>query len=286
VTTLSWQRRRATGRGSDMVVAFLLLVGGLGPGARAQPAMLAASAPVPAAAQLSVMLGFRSGARSALFTLEAHLTLSASGVVTVTAVDVRSVNSPTTIDIAVAPWGVVNVDLTNLRQMYSPSLAALPVQAQLDNDMWVFSASVPMVRAGLATYAGAGAQCSTLAPSPCSASWALASAPALPGLVEGRVPVSGSGSGSISIDLTAPFAADAPASDMLRIAGAWPVLFTSQMPTCPADFNQDGLISPDDIFAFLTEWFVGGPRADVAPPAGIDVQDIFAYLATWFVGCP
>lgn len=54
---------------------------------------------------------------------------------------------------------------------------------------------------------------------------------------------------------------------------------------CPADFNDNGALSVQDIFAFLNAWFAGDPRADFNG-CGLSVQDIFDFLNAWFTGCP
>jgi hypothetical protein len=55
--------------------------------------------------------------------------------------------------------------------------------------------------------------------------------------------------------------------------------------TCPADFNQSGAISVQDIFDFLAAYFAGDPRADFNHSGAISVQDIFDFLAAYFAGC-
>lgn len=52
--------------------------------------------------------------------------------------------------------------------------------------------------------------------------------------------------------------------------------------SCAADWNQDGVRSTADIFAYLTDWFARSPQADVNAQGGVDVQDIFAFLNSWF----
>lgn len=64
------------------------------------------------------------------------------------------------------------------------------------------------------------------------------------------------------------------------------VTFTPPAPPCPADFNQSGSITVQDIFDFLIAYFANDPQADFNGVGGITVQDIFDYLAAYFVGCP
>ena len=55
---------------------------------------------------------------------------------------------------------------------------------------------------------------------------------------------------------------------------------------CRADFNGQGGLTVQDIFAFLTAWFAGNPSADFDGVNGLTVADIFAFLTAWFAGCP
>lgn len=57
-------------------------------------------------------------------------------------------------------------------------------------------------------------------------------------------------------------------------------------PCCKANFNQTGGVSVQDIFAFLTAWFVNDPIADFDGVGGVAVADIFGFLSAWFAGCP
>jgi hypothetical protein len=56
-------------------------------------------------------------------------------------------------------------------------------------------------------------------------------------------------------------------------------------PTCIADFNGSGSVSVQDIFDFLSAYFMQDPRADVNHVGGVTVQDIFDFLAAYFTGC-
>lgn len=53
--------------------------------------------------------------------------------------------------------------------------------------------------------------------------------------------------------------------------------------TCPADWNDDGTVSVQDIFDFLASYFVSD--GDVNRDGSTGVQDIFDYLAAYFAGC-
>ncbi|MBY0263413.1 MAG: hypothetical protein K2Q20_13780 [Phycisphaerales bacterium] len=54
----------------------------------------------------------------------------------------------------------------------------------------------------------------------------------------------------------------------------------------PADFNGDGQIRVDDIFAYLSAWFAARSCADANRDGTRTVADIFAYLSAWFAACP
>jgi T5SS/PEP-CTERM-associated repeat protein len=55
---------------------------------------------------------------------------------------------------------------------------------------------------------------------------------------------------------------------------------------CPADFNDSGTVTVQDIFEFLAAYFGNDPRADFNASGAISVQDIFDFLAAYFAGCP
>lgn len=55
---------------------------------------------------------------------------------------------------------------------------------------------------------------------------------------------------------------------------------------CPADFNQSGAITVQDIFDYLSAYFTQGPGADFNNSGSVTVQDIFDYLTAYFGGCP
>jgi len=63
------------------------------------------------------------------------------------------------------------------------------------------------------------------------------------------------------------------------------VLAAATAPSCPADFNGSGTVTVQDMFDFLSAYFVGGAEADVNASGSVTVQDIFDYLAMYFAGC-
>lgn len=56
-------------------------------------------------------------------------------------------------------------------------------------------------------------------------------------------------------------------------------------PICPADFNNSGSVSVQDIFDFLGAYFAADPRADINADGAVSVQDILDFLGAYFSGC-
>ena len=52
---------------------------------------------------------------------------------------------------------------------------------------------------------------------------------------------------------------------------------------CLADYNNSGSVTSQDIFDFLTDWFLG--NADFDQSGVTEVTDIFAYFSVYFAGC-
>lgn len=55
-------------------------------------------------------------------------------------------------------------------------------------------------------------------------------------------------------------------------------------PPCPADFDNNHVLTTADIFAFLDAWFLLEQRADFNASGDITPQDIFDFLNAWFIG--
>ncbi|MFN7022861.1 MAG: GC-type dockerin domain-anchored protein, partial [Phycisphaerales bacterium] len=104
------------------------------------------------------------------------------------------------------------------------------------------------------------------------ASWTLSSLGLAPSsAVVVRFIADDAGSGSIVEAAIDDFAIDA--------------LVCSAPPACPADFNGDGSPTVQDLFDFLTAYFVGDASADVNASGAVTPQDVFDYLTIYFTGC-
>lgn len=55
---------------------------------------------------------------------------------------------------------------------------------------------------------------------------------------------------------------------------------------CPADFNNSGAVTIQDIFDFLAAYFSQDLSADFNGSGDITVQDVFDFLAAYFTPCP
>ena len=55
-----------------------------------------------------------------------------------------------------------------------------------------------------------------------------------------------------------------------------------QSPCCRANFNHQGLVTPQDIFDFLAAYFASSPIANINGGA-LSSQDIFDYLKAYFL---
>lgn len=54
---------------------------------------------------------------------------------------------------------------------------------------------------------------------------------------------------------------------------------------CPANFNQAGGVTIQDLFDYLGAWFANAPEADFNHDSSITLQDLFDFLGAWFAGC-
>ncbi len=54
---------------------------------------------------------------------------------------------------------------------------------------------------------------------------------------------------------------------------------------CRADFNNNGEVSVEDLFAFLNAYFALDPSADFDLNGEVTVNDLFVFLDLYFIGC-
>lgn len=59
---------------------------------------------------------------------------------------------------------------------------------------------------------------------------------------------------------------------------------TCERAPCPGDYNADGMVTVQDVFDFLNDWFAGSPRAALTGNP-LSVQDIFDFINFWFAPC-
>lgn len=58
----------------------------------------------------------------------------------------------------------------------------------------------------------------------------------------------------------------------------------SVCPSCPADFNVDGGVDGQDVFAFFVAWQAANPCADANQDGGIDGMDVQTFFEIWQAG--
>jgi alpha-tubulin suppressor-like RCC1 family protein len=56
--------------------------------------------------------------------------------------------------------------------------------------------------------------------------------------------------------------------------------------SCRADFNRNGTINVQDIFDFLTQWFVGNTSTDYDHSGVATIPDLVSFLNAWLTPCP
>ncbi|HEX4962767.1 MAG TPA: GC-type dockerin domain-anchored protein [Thermoanaerobaculia bacterium] len=54
---------------------------------------------------------------------------------------------------------------------------------------------------------------------------------------------------------------------------------------CPADYNGDGQVNEDDVYAFLNVWYAT-VEADINQDGQVTMDDVYAFLDLYFAGLP
>ncbi len=87
---------------------------------------------------------------------------------------------------------------------------------------------------------------------------------------------------------TIVFRAHDPATEITREDGTpiLPLDLVAPRPSCPCDFNCDGVLNSQDFFDFVAAFFETSPRADFNFDAVINSQDFFDYLGCFFQAPP
>ncbi|HMN39971.1 MAG TPA: GC-type dockerin domain-anchored protein [Phycisphaerales bacterium] len=186
--------------------------------------------------------------------------------------------------------GTVAVGLTALVLDAAPTAVSIPTTIGPTGLAEFAAAGISTAATGTANYEAIGLSCQALAGAgaPCAGPFNLSLVP------EGPTGVVSTGSIAAS-GVTRPFSLVFVGSRSLVTGAAWGRVdvraeiagsISTGQASCPADFDQSGDLSVQDIFAFLNGWFAGDPGADFDGQGGLSVQDIFEFLNAWFAGCP
>ena len=62
--------------------------------------------------------------------------------------------------------------------------------------------------------------------------------------------------------------------------------FAIESPSCPADYDGNGMVNILDVVAFINNWNAQGPGADFNNDGSINILDVVAFITTWNLGCP
>ncbi|HVU64868.1 MAG TPA: GC-type dockerin domain-anchored protein [Phycisphaerales bacterium] len=57
---------------------------------------------------------------------------------------------------------------------------------------------------------------------------------------------------------------------------------------CVADYDKNSWVSMNDLFAFINDWFMESPMADVGgdgESGSVDIADVFAYVTVFLGSC-
>lgn len=185
------------------------------------------------------------------------------------------------------PIGSIVVNASNVAVEYAtPGVIEGPVPIIAGD--FAFT-DVPANSSGSASYTATGTVCTLLQsqtpPQACAGMLNLSetgtqNASTLPGEISiaGRTATL-----SGTINISGPLDPENPDLGSLAISGSF--VGSGQIPYCPGDFDQNGVIGVPDIFTFLSAWFATLPSADVDGVPGVAVPDIFTFLSRWFAPC-
>lgn len=189
--------------------------------------------------------------------------------------------APQIFGVSVAPFGSVYVSLSSVQMVVSDSGQTIPI-----DDAGGFA--LPGLEAafsGQLNYETNGTQCGQLlaAGSTCVFNGPI-SAAAAPATVSGtilRQPFEPAWTFELHIAMMAPILPEQPGNNTVEIWATLRGTVTEFSVTCPLDWDEDDLVTVQDIFAFLTDWFAG--ESDAQGFGGTPgVPAIFAFLSAWF----
>jgi hypothetical protein len=112
--------------------------------------------------------------------------------------------------------------------------------------------------------------------------WRKNSVPLLEGASNNRI----HGVFSPTLTIDNPTAADTASYDCVvaSVCSALPS-DAATLTFCPAEFNCSGTLTTQDIFDYLNAWLAADPAADIDGIPGLATGDLFAYITEWFMGC-
>lgn len=75
-------------------------------------------------------------------------------------------------------------------------------------------------------------------------------------------------------------------TSMWNLNNTQPAIQTPQLCRhCASDFNDDGVVNADDLFAYLDAWFERACLSDVNQANSVNSDDLFIFLDAFFRGC-
>ena len=55
--------------------------------------------------------------------------------------------------------------------------------------------------------------------------------------------------------------------------------------TCVPDWNEDGTVNSQDFLAYLNDWVIDEPEADLTEDGNVDTRDFLVFMNLWVAGC-